>query len=174
MIVASEAEEAWWPPTFRPSPLARRWFALWMVQVESHSTLRSSSARKGRRGSCVMRPGSRGRGTATLGQGPTPPQSRCAKLVRQACAVDPPPPSPYLPSTSERVAQPVEHLTFNQEVLGSSPSALTNVFNSLASASSLLGRRQLPFSNLHLRPRCSVRSSASSVVWAEAAPAATP
>src|SRR3954451_4530835 len=125
MIVASEAEEAWWPPTFRPSPLARRWFALWMVQVESHSTLRSSSARKGRRGSCVMRAGSRGRGPATLGQGPTPPQSRCAKLVRQACAVDPPPPSPYLPSTSERVAQPVEHLTFNQEVLGSSPSALT-------------------------------------------------
>src|SRR6185436_18847457 len=74
--------------------------------------------------SCVMRPGS-GAWTATLGQGPTPPQSRCAKRVRQACAVDPPPPSPYLPSTSERVAQPVEHLTFNQEVLGSSPSALT-------------------------------------------------
>ena len=69
--------------------------------------------------------------TATLGQGPTPPQSRCAKLVRQACAVDPPAPSPYLPSTSERVAQPVEHLTFNQEVLGSSPSALTNKINAL-------------------------------------------
>src|SRR5215213_8775733 len=131
MIVASEAEEAWWPPTFRPSLLARRWFALWMVQVESHRTLRSSSARKGRRGSCVIGPGSRGRGIATLGQGPTPPQSRCAKLVGQACAVDPPPPSPYLPSTSERVAQPVEHLTFNQEVLGSSPSALTIYWQAL-------------------------------------------
>src|SRR4051794_6922810 len=143
MIVASEAEEAWWPPTFRPSPLARRWFALWMVQVESHSTLRSSSARKGRRGSCVMRPGSRGRGTATLGQGPTPPQSRCAKLVRQACAVDPPPPSPYLPSTSERVAQPVEHLTFNQEVLGSSPSALTKKINDLVALAYSAKRRKL-------------------------------
>src|SRR5829696_3190127 len=124
MIVASEAEEAWWPPTFRPSLLARRWFALWMVQVESHSTLRSSSARKGRRGSCVMRPG-RGGVDRDPRQGPTPPQSRCAKLVTRACAVDPPRRSPYFPSTSERVAQPVEHLTFNQEVLGSSPSALT-------------------------------------------------
>src|SRR5215210_6455507 len=130
MIVASEAEEAWWPPTFRPSPLARRWFALWMVQVESHRTLRSSSARKGRRGSCVMRPG-RGGVDRDPRQRPTPPQSRCAKLVTPASAVDPPPPSPYLPSTSERVAQPVEHLTFNQEVLGSSPSALTNEFNDL-------------------------------------------
>ena len=104
------------------------------------STLRSSSARKGRRGSCVMGPGSRGRGTATLGQGPTPPQSRCAKLVRQACAVDPPPPSPYLPSTSERVAQPVEHLTFNQEVLGSSPSALTNSCSVLSWLGTFLNR----------------------------------
>ncbi len=31
----------------------------------------------------------------------------------------------------ERVAQSVEHLTFNQVVLGSSPSALTNIFNGL-------------------------------------------
>ena len=56
---------------------------------------------------------------------PSPP-------VPEPEAVDPPPPSPYLPSTSERVAQPVEHLTFNQEVLGSSPSALTNKFNALS------------------------------------------
>ena len=25
--VASEAQEAWWPPTFRPSRLGRRWLA---------------------------------------------------------------------------------------------------------------------------------------------------
>src|SRR5215203_3978800 len=45
MMVASEADEAWWPPTFRPSTLSRRWLALWMVQLASHSTLRSSSPR---------------------------------------------------------------------------------------------------------------------------------
>ncbi len=32
----------------------------------------------------------------------------------------------------ERVAQPVEHVTFNHGVLGSSPSALTNQINHLA------------------------------------------
>ena len=26
-IEASDAEEAWWPPTFKPSPLSRRWLA---------------------------------------------------------------------------------------------------------------------------------------------------
>lgn len=31
----------------------------------------------------------------------------------------------------ERVAQPVEHVTFNHGVLGSSPSALTNEINGL-------------------------------------------
>jgi hypothetical protein len=31
----------------------------------------------------------------------------------------------------ERVAQPVEHLTFNQEVAGSIPAALTNKINEL-------------------------------------------
>src|SRR5262245_318140 len=34
-------------------------------------------------------------------------------------------------STSERVAQAVEHVTFNHGVEGSSPSALTNDFNTL-------------------------------------------
>jgi hypothetical protein len=32
----------------------------------------------------------------------------------------------------ERVAQLVEHLTFNQEVMGSNPIALTNEINELA------------------------------------------
>src|SRR5258708_14620173 len=45
MMVASEADDAWWPPTFSPSTLSRRWLALWMVQLASHSTLRSSSPR---------------------------------------------------------------------------------------------------------------------------------
>src|SRR6185312_10821382 len=48
MMVASEAEDAWWPPTLRPSTFSRRWLALWMVQLASHSTLRSSSARMAR------------------------------------------------------------------------------------------------------------------------------
>ena len=33
MTVASEAQEAWWPPTFSPSRLGRRWLALWIVQA---------------------------------------------------------------------------------------------------------------------------------------------
>src|SRR3954468_14933010 len=34
-MVVIEAQDAWWPPTFRPSRLSRRWLALWMVQVDS-------------------------------------------------------------------------------------------------------------------------------------------
>src|SRR6516162_1202563 len=45
MMVASEADEAWWPPTFSASVFSRRWLAWWMVQLASHSTLRSSSPR---------------------------------------------------------------------------------------------------------------------------------
>jgi hypothetical protein len=40
-------------------------------------------------------------------------------------AIDPQPAAPYTAALSERVAQPVEHVTFNHGVLGSSPSALT-------------------------------------------------
>jgi hypothetical protein len=44
----------------------------------------------------------------------------------QGFSIDLSPESPYLGAHLwERVAQPVEHLTFNQRVLGSSPSALT-------------------------------------------------
>src|SRR5712692_6764477 len=45
MMVASEADDAWWPPTFSPSPLSRRWLAWWIVHVESQSTFFSSSVR---------------------------------------------------------------------------------------------------------------------------------
>src|ERR1051325_4749808 len=48
MMVASEADEAWWPPTFRPSVLSRKWLALWIVQLASQSTLRSSAASSAR------------------------------------------------------------------------------------------------------------------------------
>ena len=41
MMVASEAEDAWWPPTFSPSVLGRMWLAWWMVHDDSHSTLRA-------------------------------------------------------------------------------------------------------------------------------------
>jgi hypothetical protein len=44
MIEASEAEEAWWPPTFT-SPFSRRWLALWIIQQACHSTCRSRSFR---------------------------------------------------------------------------------------------------------------------------------
>jgi hypothetical protein len=40
-------------------------------------------------------------------------------------AIDPHPPAPYTAPSSERVAQMVEHVTFNHGVLGSNPSALT-------------------------------------------------
>jgi hypothetical protein len=43
-----------------------------------------------------------------------------------APAIDPHPRSPYTAALSERVAQMVEHVTFNHGVLGSIPSALTN------------------------------------------------
>src|SRR5436190_4104841 len=45
MMVASEAEEAWWPPTFRPSTLGLIWLAWWIVHDDSHSTLRVSAVR---------------------------------------------------------------------------------------------------------------------------------
>ena len=40
-------------------------------------------------------------------------------------AIDPHPPAPYTAASSERVAQTVEHVTFNHGVVGSSPTALT-------------------------------------------------
>src|ERR1700704_6231685 len=43
MMVASEADDAWCPPTLRPSWLGRRWLAWWMVQAASHSTFCSSA-----------------------------------------------------------------------------------------------------------------------------------
>src|SRR3974390_334246 len=52
MMVASEAEDAWCPPTFNPSALSRRWLALWIVQLASHNTLRSSAERISRRSDC--------------------------------------------------------------------------------------------------------------------------
>src|SRR5690348_1116621 len=46
MMVASEADEAWCPPTFIPSSFSRRWLALWMVQAESHRTFFSNSPKR--------------------------------------------------------------------------------------------------------------------------------
>jgi hypothetical protein len=47
-------------------------------------------------------------------------------LAGLAPAIDPHPCAPYTAALSERVAQMVEHVTFNHGVLGSIPSALTN------------------------------------------------
>ena len=49
MSVTTEAHDAWCPPTFSPSRLGRRWLALWIIQVESQSTFRSSARRQARR-----------------------------------------------------------------------------------------------------------------------------
>ena len=46
--VVEEALEAWCPPTLRPSTLGLKWLALWIIQVESHNTLRSSANRQAR------------------------------------------------------------------------------------------------------------------------------
>jgi hypothetical protein len=61
MMVASEAEEAWWPPTFRPSAFGRMWLAWWMVQDDSHSTLRASAFKRSRRSDCGGHGVTRGR-----------------------------------------------------------------------------------------------------------------
>src|SRR5687767_6874099 len=58
MMVAREAEEAWCPPTLRPSSLGRMWLALWIVHVASHSTLRCSWLRQSR-SFVSMRPSNR-------------------------------------------------------------------------------------------------------------------
>ena len=44
MIAVIDAQLAWWPPTFSPSSLSRRWLALWIVQADSQRR-RSSSKR---------------------------------------------------------------------------------------------------------------------------------
>ena len=40
MIAATEAQDAWCPPTFSPSRLGRMWLAWWIAQADSHSSLR--------------------------------------------------------------------------------------------------------------------------------------
>src|SRR5271157_1505766 len=59
MSVASEAQDAWWPPTLSPSRLGRRWLALWIIQVDSQSTFRSRARRQTSRPGSVVAAGSR-------------------------------------------------------------------------------------------------------------------
>src|SRR3954470_239705 len=49
MMVASDADEAWWPPTFSPSVLGRMWLAWWMVHDDSHSTFLARALNSSRR-----------------------------------------------------------------------------------------------------------------------------
>ncbi len=44
MIVAIEALDAWWPPTFSPDGLGRTRLAWWTIAVASQSTRRSTAA----------------------------------------------------------------------------------------------------------------------------------
>ena len=105
--------------------------ALWIVQLDSHSTLRSSSVRNGILGSVII---SRRLLRNAKVKGETTPLAIAQRLIRGGFSVDRPSETPYLRPTLERVAQPVEHLTFNQRVLGSSPSALTKYFKDLRPA----------------------------------------
>ncbi len=43
-IAVIEAEEAWWPPTFTPSGLGRRWLAWWIIQLDNHKALPASAS----------------------------------------------------------------------------------------------------------------------------------
>ena len=45
MIVTSEAQEAWWPPTLSPLGFGRTRFAWWMIEVDSQSTFSAISWR---------------------------------------------------------------------------------------------------------------------------------
>jgi hypothetical protein len=55
--VTSEADDAWCPPTFRPSPRSDSWLAWWIMYDDSHSTLRSNSRRMSMSEACrgIMR-----------------------------------------------------------------------------------------------------------------------
>ena len=43
-MLVTEAQEAWWPPTFKPSRLGRRWLALWIIQADNQSSFCSTVA----------------------------------------------------------------------------------------------------------------------------------
>jgi hypothetical protein len=42
MMLTIDALDAWWPPTFSPSPDGRTRFAWWTIDVAIHSTRRST------------------------------------------------------------------------------------------------------------------------------------
>src|SRR3954469_2337367 len=45
MAVTIDADDAWCPPTFTPSPVSRSWLAAATMRTASHSTRRWSSSR---------------------------------------------------------------------------------------------------------------------------------
>src|SRR3546814_9705749 len=53
MRVASEALEAWWPPTWTPPLLGRRWLAWWIIQEDSQRIFFSSASSISRWPACV-------------------------------------------------------------------------------------------------------------------------
>ena len=71
MMVATEAQDAWCPPTFSLSRLGRRWLAWWMVQLESQRSLRSIAASMRSRSSPAA-PAARSRTCASLMSLPAP------------------------------------------------------------------------------------------------------
>jgi len=48
MMLAIDADDAWWPPTFTPDGVARTLFAWWTMLVASHSTRRCTASRTSR------------------------------------------------------------------------------------------------------------------------------
>jgi len=55
MMLTSEAEEAWWPPTLSPSSPFRDRFAWSTMRVASHSTRRSAAASASRSAGAAAR-----------------------------------------------------------------------------------------------------------------------
>jgi hypothetical protein len=45
MIDTIDADDAWWPPTFKPEGFGRTRFAWWMIALDSQSTRLSISRR---------------------------------------------------------------------------------------------------------------------------------
>ena len=61
IAVTSEALDAWWPPTFTPSPVSRSWLAASTIRVASQSTRRWISSRTSRSCSVTVAPSGRRR-----------------------------------------------------------------------------------------------------------------
>ena len=85
MIDTSDADEAWWPPTFSPSGLGRTRLAWCTIDVASHSTRCSTSRSVASRS---MRPPSSARGSLHhRGHASTMPACATSQRLRSLASV---------------------------------------------------------------------------------------